>query len=63
MKVGDRVKVKGDYARGQTGTIIEETTNMLGMPLIIVELDPEGREEFQSHSYQPCFYPHEVEKL
>ena len=55
FEVGDRVTMKGDYY-GETGVITKIGTNMLGLPLVDVRLDsdPDG--------YQPCAYPHELER-
>lgn len=58
LQVGDRVKIiDGDYYN-QVGTITKVGTNLLGLPLVDVKID--GSED---GAYEPCAYPHEVEKI
>ena len=55
IKVGDNVViVSGDY-RGETGEVVEETTNLLGTSLLIVKL-----KDSDDDAYKPCAYHHEL---
>ena len=56
LQIGDKVTVLHRDYRGETGTIVKEETNLLGLPLVILDMDvPEG-------SLELCFYPNEVVK-
>jgi len=62
LKVGDKVKILNcDYA-DDTGTIIREETNALGLPLVILDMLTDKMRETCSE-YELSFYPHEVEKI
>lgn len=56
LQIGDKVTVLHRDYRGETGTIVKEETNLLGLPLVILDMDvSEG-------SLELCFYPNEVKK-
>ncbi len=53
--VGTRVKAYSD-GYGGFGTVTEHTTNLLGLPLVLVKLDGDDNKE-------ACFYGHEVQEV
>jgi len=62
LKVGDKVKILSrDYAN-DTGTIIKEEKNSLGLPLLILDMLTDETRETCS-GYELSFYPHELEKI
>lgn len=56
--VGDRVRMLSDDYYGETGVVVKDGENMLGLRLLTVKLDSRGEDE-----YKPCAYPYEVEKI
>ena len=57
LQIGAKVTcIHRDY-HGETGTIVKEETNLLGLPLVILDMDTE------EGSYELCFYPNEVKKI
>ncbi len=57
LQIGDKVTVlHRDYC-GATGTIIKEETNLIGLPLVILDMDTE------EGSLELSFYPNEVKKI
>ena len=57
LQIGDKVTCLNRNYHGETGTIVKEETNLLGLPLVILDMDT------KEGSYELCFYPNEVKKI
>ncbi len=62
LKVGDKVKILDRNYSEETGTIIGEEENGLGLPLVILDMLTDETRATCS-GYELSFYPHEVEKI
>mgnify|MGYP003634231591 FL=1 len=59
IMIGDHVTILNEDYFGQTGVVVREGLNGLGLPLLDIWID--GRK--QGTEYEPCFYPQELEKI
>lgn len=62
LQIGDKVTVLHRDYQGETGTIVKEETNLLGLPLVILDMLTDETRETCS-GYELSFYPHEVKKI